>query len=622
MIFSERSFYGPYDDLAYSDALAAYGRAVGTLFLSDQHGQESWAENLSTPPRNDDGIRPGAPGIPSFTSYAQFPVTEIAQSYVALANVQVSADTDGIFRRVPPVRFFDGYQIPSMALAMYRAGGAGSGELSVRPGERGLFLDGRRLPVDREGNLTLRFRGDSGTHPTYTAASVIRSQIQILSGEDPQISPEHFFDKYVLFGFSAPGLLDQRASPMSETYAGVEIHATMLDNLLSGDFRIPVPVYGGIWTAVLILLVISHAFASSFAATAVSGAWKSIAVYAAFFIGVPALAALAWYGPVAMPVVPFIAVAILSLGGAGIVNYATEGRQKRFIKGAFGQYLSPDVINQLLKDPGRLKLGGERRDITIFFSDLEGFTTISEGLEPEELTSLLNEYLTAMAAVIKNEGGTIDKYEGDAIIAFWNAPLNQSDHAVRGIRAALGCQEALENLRPRLSAMAGGKPVKMRIGMNTGPAVVGNMGSVDRFDYTMFGDAVNLAARLEGVNKQFGTYTMISEATLQAARQRGVDFAARELARVEVVGKAEAVTVYEPFDPEASTPTALKDPALLKSFAEALAAFYDGRFIEARGLFAALASRDPAAAKYLAKLETLGDTPPPDWAGVWVMTSK
>ena len=476
VIFSEQSFYGPYDDLAYSDALASYGRAVGTLFLSDQHGRANWVENVPVPPLIGANIIPGAPGMPSSTPYAQFPITEIGESYAALANVQVSADADGIFRRVPPVRFFDKYQVPSMALALYRAGGAGKGDFSVRPGKRGLFLDGIKLPVDREGNLLLRFRGYSGTHPTYTAASLIRSQIQILSGEDPQIDPELFRDKFVLFGFSAPGLLDQRASPMSETYAGVEIHATMLDNLLSGDFRVPVPGYGGIWTALLIVFILVHAFSASFAATAVSGAWKSVVVYAVFVAGVPALAALAWYGSVAMPVLPFIGVAILSLGGAGIVNYATEGRQKRFIKGAFSQYLSPDVINQLLKDPERLKLGGERREITIFFSDLEGFTTISEGLEPEDLTSLLNEYLTAMAAVIKNEGGTIDKYEGDAIIAFWNAPLNQSDHAVRGIRAALGCQEALENLRPRLSAMAGGKPVKMRIGMNTGPAVVGNMG--------------------------------------------------------------------------------------------------------------------------------------------------
>jgi len=220
-----------------------------------------------------------------------------------------------------------------------------------------------------------------------------------------------------------------------------------------------------------------------------------------------------------------------------------------------------------------------------------------------------------MTDLIQEEGGTIDKYEGDAIIAFWNAPVAQADHAVRAVRAALRCQEALSALRPAFRQRVG-KDLFMRIGMNSGPAVVGNMGSRTRFDYTMLGDAVNLAARLEGVNKQFRTYTMVSAATLALA---GGAFPARELARVAVVGRKEPVTVYEPMLAETH---AARKP-LLESFAAALQAFYEGRFGEAVKLFERTAGEDPPAAAYREKCRELLDSPPAGaWGGVWVMTSK
>ena len=199
---------------------------------------------------------------------------------------------------------------------------------------------------------------------------------------------------------------------------------------------------------------------------------------------------------------------LLSLVGSSLVSYATEGQQKRYIKSAYGQYLSPTIIEELIAHPGAPQAGRER-DLSIFFSDLQGFTTISEALGPEELTALLNEYLTAMTDIIQEKGEDHDKYEGDAI-AFWNAPLTQEDHAVRAVRAALRCQARLDELRPILRARVK-KDLYKRIGVhNSGPAVVGNFGSHTKFNYTMLGDAVNLASRLEGVNKQFKTFTMIS----------------------------------------------------------------------------------------------------------------
>ncbi len=230
-------------------------------------------------------------------------------------------------------------------------------------------------------------------------------------------------------------------------------------------------------------------------------------------VGLPVAGALVAYeGGFWLPLMVQEAAVILAVAMGLLVNYATEGRQKKFIKNAFKQYLSPAVIEQLIQHPERLQLGGERKVLSIFFSDLQGFTSISEGLAPEDLTVLLNEYLSAMTDIIQAEGGTVDKYEGDAIIAFWNAPLDIPDHAQRVVRAALECQRTLAEMRPAIRSRIG-KDLLMRIGINTGPAVVGNLGSHTRFDYTMLGDAVNLAARLEGANKEFGTYTMISQAT-------------------------------------------------------------------------------------------------------------
>ncbi|MBN2060002.1 MAG: adenylate/guanylate cyclase domain-containing protein, partial [Deltaproteobacteria bacterium] len=196
-----------------------------------------------------------------------------------------------------------------------------------------------------------------------------------------------------------------------------------------------------------------------------------------------------------------------------MINYTIKGRQKRYIKNVFKQYLSPAVIERLVENPDKLALGGEMRELSIFFSDIQGFTGISEQLSPPELTALLNDYLSAMTDIILAEGGTIDKYEGDAIIAFWNAPLDVPDHAKRAVRSALLCGRKLSELRPGFRKRIG-TDIYARIGINTGQVVVGNMGSNQRFDYTFLGDAGNLASRLEGVNKQFSTYLMVSEYTM------------------------------------------------------------------------------------------------------------
>ncbi len=610
VLFTEPSGYGVADDRSFGAAIKNGPPFIGVVFLSDKTGAEStWPPSLPPQALKIDGLDSWLKqtAVGEILSHrALFPVHEVAAASRVLADTHLNPDPDNVYRRVKPFRVFDGRSVPSPAFAAYRAAHPGT-TLGI---SEGAFRMGDRIvPIDERGRALLNFRGPSGTHQTYSAAAVIQSELRLRQGERPAIEGRDLFkDCYVLFGFSAPGLFDLRPAPVSGVYPGVEIHATALDNLLAGDFmrRTSAPF--------LLALTLLMTLLAGCATARVSGIAKSLLVYG-FFILLPVVSCLiAYRNGFWLPlVIQEVGVAVTLLG-AGVIYYTTEGRQKLFIKNAFKQYLSPAVIEELIRHPERLKLGGERRVLSIFFSDLEGFTSISEGMEPEALTALLNEYLSAMTDIIHEEGGTVDKFEGDAIIAFWNAPLPQPDHAVRCVRAALRCQEELARMRSSLRERIG-RDLYMRIGINSGPAVVGNLGSRTRFDYTMLGDAVNLASRLEGINKQFGTYTIVSRATVDLLA--GV-FSVRELSRVSVVGRREPVTIYEPMPP--GDYDARRDD--LTAFSRGLEGFYEGRFAEAETIFAGIKDRDRTASSYAEKCRFLNANPPSDWKGVWAVTTK
>ncbi|MFP4705666.1 MAG: CHASE2 domain-containing protein, partial [Spirochaetaceae bacterium] len=535
ILFPDFSPYGVSDDAYFARAASDYGRTVHAAFYG-RGATESMPEEAPEPAvvtEDDLGL-----------SYdrVQLPNGDLVGSAAALGNVHIRSDRDDTYRRASLVSRFDGRAVPTFALAMYAVGrsegaetqgaaadegagtepaetqgaktqGAAAGQgagprtpLEVTREARDLRVGDLSVPVDDRGRSVIGFTRPVGGLPEYKADLVLQSSLQVLGGESPQLDPEVFRNRYVLVGLEAAGLFDLRPSPVYGFTPGVEIHATILGNLLEDRF-VEVPP---MWMRLLYTGVI--VFVAGVAAALVSRPVSTVLVYVvgipfAFVVGLAALAGGFWL-PVAAPTVG----ALVGIAGSVVWGYATEGRRRRFIKGAFGQYLSPTVIESLIADPSWLRLGGIRREISVFFSDVQGFTTISEALAPEDLTALLNDYLTAMTDIVLERGGTIDKYEGDAIIAFWNAPLEERDHARRAVTAALECQRRLAELRPDFRERVG-RDLFMRVGINTGPAVVGNFGSTLRFDYTMLGDTVNLGARLEGVNKQFGTYTMISEAT-------------------------------------------------------------------------------------------------------------
>jgi adenylate cyclase len=613
VVYTEQSPSGVEDDKVFSSAIKDFKNFVGAVSLSrsSESGEKTWPSYAPVPAFKIQGLDEWLSkmdGGDLVYSSASFPIQEIASEVGILGDVQSVPDGDNVYRRAALFHIFDGKVIPSLGLAPYLAAHQGA-VMKIESGN--LFINDKKIPIDKKGKSILNFRKLSDNSTSYSAvsaAAVIRSELSIQNGEKPAIDPADFKNAYVFFAYSASGLYDLRPTPLSGILPGVAIYATMLDNILAGDFFSPVSKT----SVVIITLVI--AILAGLATSSVSRISRSSVVYL-FFIIIPiAISLPAYRQSIWLPVVVPETAVILTLFSALIIYYATEGRQKIFLKNAFKQYLSHAVIEQLIQHPENLKLGGERRMLSIFFSDLEGFTTISEGLEPEALTALLNEYLTAMTDIIQEEGGTIDKYEGDAIIALWNAPVLQPDHAKRCIRSALRCQTKLAEMRPLLKERLG-KDLKMRIGLNTGFAVVGNMGSHAHFDYTMIGDAVNLASRLEGINKQFGTYTIVSQSTLE--QMDGI-YPVRELARVAVVGRKEPVVVYEPM---------LQDEFDLRKadfavFAQGLALFYKGDFAGAATTFAGIEATDPAAQHYIKKCNEMIENPPPEWFGVWVITSK
>jgi len=615
VLYSEPSLYGVDDDRA----LAESGRKNGRLLLSFVLGQETG--NRADWPEAFPGFSPSiavdwrvSPQDFPTMARASFPTPDVSAGAAGLGMVNQNPDPDGTFRAIRPLVFFAGRPVPTLSLAAYLLDTPGT-MVSSEAGRFTLGSPGKpvvAIPLDSGHRAILNFRGKAGTYQSYSAAAVIQSELRLREGLTPVLSPDALRGKHVLFGFTAPALLDLRPAPPGGVFTGLELHATALDNLLAGDFFRPVP------TGLALLLTLALCLAAAFFALRAARLHRLI-LTCAVFLALPVLLFWGAYrATYQLPLMTPLTGTFLALAFSVAVAYATEGRQRRFLKNAFSQYLSPEVITEIIKDPAKLKLGGERRVISIFFSDLAGFSTFSETLSPEELTKLLNDYLSAMTDVILQEGGTIDKYEGDAIIAFWNAPQPQEDHAARALRAALRCQATLTAMQPRFAPVAGCELV-MRIGLNTGPAVVGNMGSRSRFDYTMLGDAVNLASRLEGANKEFGTRTMASRETFEAAGEASGNIVpGRELALLRVAGRKEPTSVFEPMPRE----EALARSELLGIFASGLAAFKAGNISLAKERFGRIAADDPPAAAYLRYCEKLPEPLPEDWAGVWIPAGK
>ncbi|HBE89143.1 MAG TPA: hypothetical protein DDW67_08405 [Elusimicrobia bacterium] len=449
-------------------------------------------------------------------------------------------------------------------------------------------------------------RDDSTIFSTYRFVSVK----DIIDGRLSEDEKKAIKGGIILVGSTATGAFDHYPSPFFPNMPGVEIHATALDNLLNDDFLRPFDqlllvliMMTVIWLPILLrkrpISVIVAAVGGTLLLFLVMDIYLHYKLHE-FIFG---------YVVVGM-LLPFVFVTVYKA--------LAEGQEKRWIKNTFGQYLSPKVVDLITKDPSKLSLGGEKRDMTAFFLDLAGFTTMSEKLTPEELTAMLVEYLSAFTDVILKYDGTVDKYIGDCVVAFWNAPLDQADHRKLGVMAAIDCQKELARLNEALTQFEI-KP-KCRVGVNSGPMVVGNMGSRSRLSYTVMGDSVNMASRMEGANKFFGSKIMTSEYTFEDLKDQ---FDYRYLGSIRVVGKVIPVKVYEPFALKGEAPPDVKE--MLRHYEAGLEKFYKGEYKASVGDFkAALAARpgDGPSQYYIDTAEEYSKNPPKDWDQSFTLTSK
>lgn len=480
------------------------------------------------------------------------PFGGLAAAASGLGHNLFMLDSDGPIRHAIPFVRSGGRELPSLGVqAALRFAGIGPGDVTLE-GD-GLRIRDHVMPLTTRrvraqgGTETfqwalINFRGPallpdlkSHTYPTYSAFQLLNSEEEILAGHKPEVDPSMFRNKIVFVGTTAAGLFDVFETPFSSgRMPGINIHAAVADDILSNRFMRAAP------DALRVATVVVLATAIGIVATALPAWWATVAtvvVVAMFGWTATIVFARGYWLNFSQPVL----ASSMALFGGVAYQYFVEGREKRKMKRLFGQYVSRDVYDQLVNNPGLARLGGQRRQMTVLFSDIRGFTTVSERGEPEEIVHTLNEYFTRMVDIVFAQKGTLDKFVGDMVMALFGAPLDDPHHAEHAVDAALDMIEELERLNQRWTAE--GRPaLDIGIGINTGPMIAGNIGSEAIMSYTVIGDAVNLGSRLESLNKQYGTRIIISEATRDCLPAR---YVFRPLGDVVVKGKTQPVAIFE-----------------------------------------------------------------------------
>ncbi len=522
-----------------------------------------------------------------------------------------NVDEDGVYRRLPMVTQYKNQLYSTLSLSiLQQIMGMPSVEF-ITSDDYGdsrleaISLAGLTIPVDEGGNLLVPFRGRQGSFPYISATDVLNGVVDV----------SQLKDKIVIVGTSAAGLLDLRSTPVQNIYAGVEVHANILSGLLDQTVKSrPTYILAVEAIELLVLLILAMLIFPRL------GVMASAAVFLVLASIVVALNFYVWITKnldthLATPLLLFS----LLYGVQIFFGFFFESRRKKQLGNIFGQYIPSELVEEMSKTDEEFTLKGENREMSVFFSDVRGFTTISEGLEPQELCDLINEILTPVTHAIHHHKGTIDKYIGDAIMAFWGAPLHMEQHATAAVRAGLAVIQTLPIINESFQ-LKNWPAIDLGIGINTGPMVVGNMGSQFRIAYTVMGDTVNLGSRLEGFTKQYGVKMIVSESTKAAAPE----FAYRELDRVRVKGKNKPIKIYEPIGELADISP--EQQTLLDDVHQALADYRQQLWDKAEAEFHELHDLKPDDKLYkiyLERIEHYREIPPEEnWDGSFTHTSK
>jgi adenylate cyclase len=480
----------------------------------------------------------------------------------------------------------------------------------------------RTIPADGKGSLLINYAGDQKTYPHVSVYQLFNKSdsMEITVRRDGEVIREtvkkmdFFKDKYLVFGATSTGIYDLRVTPFSENFPGVETHANLIDNLLNQNYLVTRSDESPrmLLTLGVIGLILAYGISHM---GAVSGLFLTV------LCGLIIYCFDRYYlfanGIIVTIVLPFFMVSSMYVIMT-FYKYLTEERKKKALKGTFEKYVSPAIVAEVLKHPDNVALGGKKQRMTVMFSDLRGFTTISEKLDPQVLVEVLNKYLTPMTALVFKNSGTLDKYMGDAIMSFFGAPLHYADHAKKCCQCAIEMIELLPKINQDFKAQ-GLPTIDVGIGINTGEMSVGNMGSETVRSFTVMGDAVNLGSRLEAINKQYGTRIIISEYTYEDVKD---EYVAREVDWVRVKGKRQPVRIFELIAHKSK----FKNPGLIQEFQKGYEAYHQKSWDRAIDHFTKaliLLPNDPASRLYVERSQDYKVNPPPDdWDGVYEMKTK
>jgi len=578
ILFTEPSIYGIEDDEAFSLACSQNGRIVQSLFVDGKT--------------------------------VLFPTGSLNTSCNMVGCITSAKDKDDVIRRTRISYNYNDIEYPSLAFAPLLISEENATAKDIK-----LQEIKKQIPLLKDGTAMLHYKGDIDRYAHYSAWEIIESYQDYKNNRYSYLVPNDFEDCIVYVLLYSPGLFDICSSPVSQVYPGAGVHITALDNYLTNSFIVQLSPF---FTVLFCLICSIIAGITALLIERINHGYNVLFLILDMALAAAIITSISFFAIVKNLQIPLLAP-LISYQSSFIVSvficFSFEGSQKRFIKNAFSQYLSPSVINNLLDNPQSLKLGGQKRNIAMFFSDIQRFSSLSEGMSPEDLTALLNKYLSEMTDIILSNGGTIDKYEGDAIIAFWNAPIDIQDYETKAVITALQCQNKLHELSSSFIKLCG-RPLWTRIGLNCGDAVVGNMGSSKRFDYTMYGDSVNVASRLEGLNKQFGTYVLCTQNIKNAVKHKDIYF--REIATVIVFGKTEIVKVYEPM--YINDYNSKKE--VIKIFQQGLDCFYKGQVELAKEIFDSIGDSDNVALQYSTRCSMLLEDKSLPRDGIWYSRSK
>ena len=527
-----------------------------------------------------------------------------AQAYAA-GHFNASPDQDGISRRLPMLVQYHDQVYEAFASAVARAANEAAGDRSTKPAlavdadAEQLRIGKNRIPVNDDMSALIPYRGAQGSFRYVSATDVMSNTV------DKTILK----NKIVLLGTTAAGLMDLRATPMQNVYPGVEVHANMVAGILDGNIKQNPAYTQGI--EFILLLLVGSLLAFSLPNLSPSSATMLTALCLSLLLG---LNWLAWQaGHLALP----LAALLVTISALYMFNMAYgfffESRLKRQLGRLFGLYIPPELVDEMAQNPNSYSLASQSRHMTVLFTDVRDFTSIAEGMAPEQLSLLMNRFLTPMTQAIHQHRGTIDKYMGDAIMAFWGAPVADNQHATHAVQAALAMTDSLARLQDEFAAQ-GWSAIRIGIGLNSGDMVVGNMGSSFRMAYTVLGDAVNLGSRLEALTKYYAVSIIVSEDTKVLAP----DFVYRELDRVRVKGREKPLAIYEVLGAKEE----VNEAALtaLQQYLVALAAYRNQDWPQAETLFTSLSQAHPLCRLYAIYMERIvhfqSNLPDANWDGV------